>query len=205
MKEAAQTCNFSLPGQGFIAAMELLTTLKPLLWGLTMILLQALLALTTQFTFAHADDVSRAKTMADFAGHYTVKDCSFTENYISLPKDYYCRATEIDVTTKGKGLYEITFVDELSQHETDIAMSDFRQEEKDGTVLQGAFTNGDSSSQYMMSRQSPNGAYYSETRSFSIEPQGAITYNRATSASNNESYKNAEWIYQLTKTKDVSN
>ncbi len=79
-------------------------------------------------------------------------------------------------------------------------MAEFKQEQKDGTVITGAFTNTDNSSIYTVSRQNPDSSTNGETRGFTVDPQsGVVTLDRTVTASTNDSYKSAEWIYQLKK------
>lgn len=164
-----------------------------------MILIQALLALSTHFS-AHADPA----TMAAFVGTYSVQDCAFTENYMANPKDYYCRATSVTVSAlDANNAYTISFVDELGQNQHDIAMSEFKETQKDGTIVEGTFTNADNSSTFALSQTNPDNSSLRQSRAFSVDPTtGLVTLDRTLSASNTDSYKSAEWIFKLVRKKN---
>ncbi len=162
-----------------------------------MLLLQALLTISAAVASAHAD----TQTMANYTGTYAVKDCQYSENYVSNPKDYNCRFTEIRLVAKDAKTFEISYTDELGQKLADVTMTEFRQDEKDGTILQATFSNTDYNSAWTLTRQgNPDGSSYTDNRTFSIDTQsGVVTYDHQISVSSPAAYKSADWIYKLKK------
>jgi hypothetical protein len=145
-------------------------------------------------SFAHAAN----QDMTPYTGNFKVKDCAYTENYVSYPKDYNCRFTEIRVTAQANNTYEVSYTDELGQKVDEIAMSDYHNDQKDGTTEQGAFAYSETNVTWTYTKTATSGPSYTDTRTFTLNADGTITYDHAISASG-DSYKSADWSYTLTK------
>ena len=166
-----------------------------------MIVLKSLLAV---ITFAAAGATAYAtgtgnQDMSLYVGVYSVKNCAYSENFVSYPKDYNCRFTEISVTAQPNNVFEISYTDELGQKVDDIGMSNFTNKDQN-TTTQGLFTYSSTDVSWTLTKQMTNTTTYTDTRTFTLNSAaGTITYDHAITSSADESYKNADWNYTLVR------
>jgi len=146
---------------------------------------------------AHADSTK----MASLAGRYTVKSCQYTLNYKKRKKDYYCRAKEFTLIDNKEGGVELKFIDELNQDRPDIVMSEYKKDQKDGTLESANFDADDYVLASWTWNLQGNSQSATDRRTFSAGTDGVINYKRYFTYYNNSTYKTSQWDVELVKVK----